>query len=79
MLVFIILLVIIILVALKVWFSKKNKHKKLEKQTTVSVLRLAREFDNLMKPLDAKKYIESKMTVNEAWNWLCRSIKNRRS
>ena len=68
MFVYIVLLVTIILVALKVWFCKKNKHKKLEKRTTVSVLRLAREFDNLMKPLDAKKYAESKMTVNEAWN-----------
>lgn len=68
MLGFIILLVTIIIVALKVWHSKKNKHKKLEKQTTVSVLRLAREFDNLLKPPDAKKYTESKMTANEAWN-----------
>lgn len=75
MLVFIILLVIIIIVAIKVWLSKKNKHKKLEKQTTVSVLRLAREFDNLLKPPDAKKYVESKMTVNEAWNGYVESLK----
>ena len=68
MFVYIVLLVTIIIVALKVWFSKKNKPKKLEKQTTISVLRLVREFDNLMKPLDAKKYTESKMTVNDAWN-----------
>ena len=32
MLGFIILLVTIIIVAIKVWHSKKNKHKKLEKQ-----------------------------------------------
>lgn len=75
MLVFIILLVIIIIVALKVWHSKKNKHKKLEKQTTVSVLRLVREFDNLLKPPDAKKYAESKMTVNEAWNGYVESLR----
>lgn len=68
MFVYIVLLVTIIIVALKVWHSKKNKHKKLEKQTTVSVLRLVREFDNLLKPPNAKKYVESKMTVNEAWN-----------
>lgn len=68
MFVYIVLLVTIIIVALKVWFSIKNKHKKLEKKTTTSVLRLAREFDNVLKPLDAKKYTESKMTVNDAWN-----------
>lgn len=75
MLVFIILLVTIIIVALKVWHSKKNKHKKLEKQMTVSVLRLVREFDNLLKPPDAKKYVESKMTVNEAWNGYVESLR----
>lgn len=75
MLGFIILLVIIIIVALKVWLSKKNKPKKLEKQTTVSVLRLVREFDNLLKPPDAKKYVESKMTVNEAWNGYVESLR----
>lgn len=75
MLVFIILLVTIIIVTLKVWHSKKNKHKKLEKQTTVSVLRLVREFDNLLKPPDAKKYVESKMTVNEAWNGYVESLR----
>lgn len=75
MLVFIILLVTIIIVALKVWHSKKNKHKKLEKQTAVSVLRLVREFDNLLKPPDAKKYVESKMTVNDAWNGYVESLR----
>ena len=75
MLGFIILLVIIIIVALKVWHSKKNKHKKLEKQTTISVLRLVREFDNLLKPPDVKKYIESKMTANEAWNAYVEALK----
>ena len=68
MFVYIVLLVTIIIVALKVWFSKKNKPKKLEKQTTISVLRLVREFDNLFKPINTKKYTESKMTVNDAWN-----------
>lgn len=68
MFVYIVLLVTIILVALKVWFSKKNKPKKLEKKTTISVLRLVREFDNLFKPINTKKYTESKMTVNDAWN-----------
>ena len=73
MLGFIILLVTIIIVAIKVWHSKKNKHKKLEKQTTTSVLRL--EFDNLLKPPDAKKYVESKMSVNEAWNGYVESLR----
>ena len=68
MLGFIILLVTTIIVALKVWLSKGNKHKKLEERTTISVLRLAREFDNLMKPPDAKKTAERKMSVNDAWN-----------
>ena len=72
---FIILLVIIVIITLKVWHSKKNKHKKLEKQTTVSVLRLVREFDNLLKPPDAKKYAESKMTVNKAWNGYVESLR----
>jgi hypothetical protein len=75
MLGFIILLVIIIIVALKVWHSKKNKYKKLEKQTTTSVLRLVREFDNLLKSTDVKKYAESKMTVNEAWNGYVESLR----
>jgi hypothetical protein len=75
MLGFIILLVTTIIIALKVWLSKGNKHKKLEKQTTTSVLRLVREFDNLLKPPDAKKYAESKMTVNEAWNGYVESLR----
>lgn len=75
MLGFIILLVTTIIVALKVWLSKKDKYKKLEKQTTVSVLCLVREFDNLLKPLDAKKYAEQKMTANEAWNAYVESLR----
>jgi isocitrate dehydrogenase kinase/phosphatase len=68
-------MVIIIIVAFKVWHSKKNKYKKLEKQTTTSVLRLVREFDNLLKSTDVKKYAESKMTVNEAWNGYVESLR----